>query len=227
MANPSLVDPDQYIGTITFANASLVQANLPQATARPERRGLARGAVGDFVFIDCETYKLLGRIVEVRIPDVERLSLEPSLGEQPTPNPIGRIQLLATVEQTTQKLNRGVKIYPRIGDGVFLARQELFAQLVANTTNSPEDVTLDLGTLDAAGGVSVKVSAEKLFGRHCGILGATGGGKSWTLTSLWGKSNPIRSYGRVRQCSCDRQALHLHDCRRGSADCPLSIQGDD
>lgn len=180
----SLVDPEQYIGTVTFVNAAFIQANLPQATARPERRRLARGAVGDFVFVDCESYKLVGRITEVKIPDGERLSVEPAMGTPPTPNPIGRIQLLATVEQTAQRLQRGLKVHPRVGDGVYLATPELFANLVANTTNRPGDAALELGTLDAAGGVTMKISAETLFGRHCGVLGATGGGKSWTVATL-------------------------------------------
>lgn len=121
MNAPSLVDPDYYIGTITYVGALLVQANLPQATARPERRRLSRGAVGEFVFIDCEQHKLLGRILEVRVPDVERLSLEPSLGTPPDPHPIGRIQLLATIDQAGQRLQRGLKTHPRVGDGIYLA----------------------------------------------------------------------------------------------------------
>jgi hypothetical protein len=98
VAKHSLVDPDRYIGTVTLVAAANLQANMPYATANPERRGLARGVVGDFVFIDCELVKLLGRIVEVRIPDVERLTVEPSLGETPSTHPIGRIQLLASVD---------------------------------------------------------------------------------------------------------------------------------
>lgn len=184
MTPRSLVDPEQYVGTVTYVGAAVVHANLPQATARPERRRLARGAVGDFVFIDCEHIKLLGRIIEVRIPDGERLTVEPALGSPPDPHPIGKIQLLATVEQGAQRLQRGVKVHPRIGDGVYLAAGGLFAELVANTTNKPGDATLELGTLDAAGGVVIKVSAEKIFGRHCGVFGATGGGKSWTIATL-------------------------------------------
>ncbi len=180
----SLVDPDQYIGTITFVSAAAIHANLPHATARPERRGLARGAVGDFVFIDCGLAKLLGRIVEVKIPDSERLTVEPALGDPPEPHPIGRIQLLATIDQVAQKLARGLKVHPRVGDPVHLAAGGIFADLVANTTNEPGDVTLELGTLNAEGGVVIKISAEKLFGRHCGILGATGGGKSWTIATI-------------------------------------------
>jgi hypothetical protein len=184
MTARSLVDPDKYLGTITFVGPAIVHANLPHATARPEIRRLARGAVGDFVFVDCESVKLLGRIIEVRIPDAERLTVEPVLGKPPEPHPIGRIQLLATVEQSAQQIHRGVMIHPRVGDGVFLAASGLFAELVANTTNKPGETTLQLGCLDAADGVSINLSAEKLFGRHCGIFGATGGGKSWTLTTL-------------------------------------------
>lgn len=180
----SLVDPDHYIGTITYVAASIVQANLPQATARPERRRFSRGAVGDFVFIDCEHIKLLGRILEVKIPETERLILEPSLGSLPESHPIGRIQLLATIDQATQRLQRGLKTHPRVGDGVYLASSGLFADLISNTTNEPDDVALEIGTLDAGGGVVIKLSAEKVFGRHCGVLGATGGGKSWTIATL-------------------------------------------
>lgn len=180
----SLSDPDYYVGTVTYVGASVVQANLPQATARPERRRLARGAVGDFVFVDCEQYKLLGRILEVKVPDTERLSLEPALGSPPEPHPIGRIQLVATIDQAAQKLQRGLKIHPRVGDGVYLATGSIFAELVSNTTNEPGDVAIEIGTMDAGGGVTIKLSAEKVFGRHCGILGATGGGKSWTIAAL-------------------------------------------
>jgi DNA helicase HerA-like ATPase len=184
MTARSLVDPDYYVGTVTFVNASTVQANLPQATARPERRRLSRGAVGDFVFIDCEQYKLLGRILEVRIPDAERLMLEPTLGTPPDPNPIGRIQLLATIDQAAQRLQRGLKTHPRVGDGVYLATSEVFGALISNTSTDPNEISLELGTLDAGGGFPIKLSAEKVFGRHCGVMGATGGGKSWTIAAL-------------------------------------------
>lgn len=87
MRLPSPVDPELYLGTVTYVTASQIQVNLPHATARPERRGLSLGAVGDFVFIDCDRVKLLGRVIETRIPDSERLSVEPKLGETAVPIP--------------------------------------------------------------------------------------------------------------------------------------------
>ncbi|MER9295351.1 ATP-binding protein [Mesorhizobium sp. M0621] len=180
----SLVDPDRYVGTITVVGASIAQANLPQATARPERRALARGAVGDFVFIDCESIKLLGRIIEVKLPDNERLSVEPAMGSPPEPHPVGRIQLLASVDQKNQKLVRGLRAHPRIGDAVYLAQPKLFGDLAANSLSGSDQLSIDLGLLSAGGGIHLKLPPEKLFGRHCGVFGATGGGKSWTIAAI-------------------------------------------
>lgn len=185
MAAISPVDPDKYIGTVTLVTASQVQANLPHASAHPERRALARGAVGDFVFVDCERTKLLGRIIEVKIPDGERLTVEPHLGKSLTPNPIGRIQLLATLTDGDTQLSRGVNTYPKIGDGVFLAGAEILAGMIGKSTTRADEINLTIGTIEAGGrGVPVQLPPEKLFGRHCGVFGATGGGKSWTVASL-------------------------------------------
>lgn len=181
----SPVDPDKYIGTVTLVTASQVQANLPYASAHPERRALARGTVGDFVFVDCERIKLLGRIIEVKIPDGERLSVEPHLGKSVMPHPIGRIQLLATLTDGDTQLFRGVNSYPKIGDGVFLAGVEVLAGMIGKSTTQIDEINLTIGTIEAGGrGVSVQLPPEKLFGRHCGVFGATGGGKSWTVASL-------------------------------------------
>ena len=32
--------------------------------------------------------------------------------------------------------------------------------------------------------VACEVSLDSLFGRHCAVLGTTGGGKSWTMAKL-------------------------------------------
>jgi DNA helicase HerA-like ATPase len=184
MATISPVDPDKYIGTVTVVNAAQVQANLPLASAHPERRALSRGAVGDFVFVDCERTKLLGRITEVRIPDTERLSVEPHLGASSTPHPIGRIQLLATASDGDTKLVR---------DGVFLASADVLAQMIGKSATRAGDINIPLGAIEAGSqSVVIDLPPEKLFGRHCGIFGATGGGKSWTIANLIEKIKAAR-----------------------------------
>jgi hypothetical protein len=47
-----------------------------------------------------------------------------------------------------------------------------------------EPVVLNLGAIDGAQESPVAVKPERLFGRHCAILGATGGGKSWTTARI-------------------------------------------
>lgn len=178
------INPDRYMGTVTQATASHVHLNLPNAAAVPERRGLALGAVGDFVFVDCERFQILGRIVETKIPDAERLTVEPTLGKAGITNPIGRVQLLAAVEQRSNRLRRGLPEFPRIGDGVYLAEPSQLATLIRNAVANEEELTLSVGRIDAADGVDVCLPPEKIFGRHCGVFGATGGGKSWTVATL-------------------------------------------
>ena len=180
----SLVDPDRYLGTTTLVSASQIQANMPYATAEPGRRSLARGVVGDFVFVDCELVKLLGRIIEVHIPDSERLSIEPKLGNKPAPHPVGKIQLLASVDQRTNKLTHGLSDHPRIGDSVYVATSDLLGDLFSNALSENDDLTIPIGQLNAGSNSNLRLPPERLFGRHCGIFGATGGGKSWTLASI-------------------------------------------
>lgn len=184
MAVPSLIDEILYIGTVTAVTASTAQANLPYAAARPEVRSMARGAVGDFVFVDCESVKLLGRIAEVRLPDAERLTVEPAMGNRPNANPMGRIQLLASVDQRRKRLVRGLRAHPRVGDPVYLAKADVFGDLAANALANDDQITINLGTLSMGNGVHLKLPPETLFGRHCGVFGATGGGKSWTIAHL-------------------------------------------
>ena len=45
-------------------------------------------------------------------------------------------------------------------------------------------VMLELGTVDVAQESTISIKPERLFGRHCAILGATGGGKSWTTARV-------------------------------------------
>lgn len=184
MERVSLIDPARYLGSVSFVAASTVKANMPFATATAERRAQARGVVGDFVFIDCELVTLLGRIVEVGIPDAERLSIEPKLGKTLDTHPVGRILLFASVDQRQNKVIRGLRVHPKVGDAVYLADASIFGALIANSLGTGDSISLDLGMLDAGKGVPLKLQPEKLFGRHCGIFGATGGGKSWTLATV-------------------------------------------
>jgi hypothetical protein len=81
----------------------------------------------------------------------------------------------------------GVESYPRLGDRVYAAPHKFVADLpsLMQPEGRPEsNVLLRLGSIDAALESAVSIRPEKLFGRHCAILGTTGGGKSWTTARI-------------------------------------------
>lgn len=185
----SLIDPLKRIGTVTRVTASAVELTLPNALAASGRRGLAKGAVGDFVFVDCDRETVLGRITEVGIPDKQRPGLEHQIEQEALVEPNGRVQLLATVSKTTRKVSRGISSQPRVGDGVYLADGSALSASIQDALRGGADegaapLMVNLGTLAGLEDAEISIPPEKLFGRHCGVFGATGGGKSWTVSRL-------------------------------------------
>ncbi|MEO0383192.1 MAG: ATP-binding protein [Pseudomonadota bacterium] len=185
----SLIDPFKRIGTVTRVTASAVELTLPNALAALGRRGLAKGSVGDFVFVDCDRAAILGRVTEVGIPDRQRNVLEHQIETDPTVEPQGRIQLLATVSKTTRKVTRGINTQPRVGDGVYLAEGGALSNSIKDALEGDvkQDggrLLVELGHLSGLDDAALSIPPEKLFGRHCGVFGATGGGKSWTVSRL-------------------------------------------
>ena len=185
----SLIDPSKRIGTVTRVTASAVELTLPNALAALGRRGLAKGSVGEFVFVDCDRSAILGRVTEVGIPDRQRNVLEHQIETDPMVEPQGRVQLLATVSKTTRKVTRGINTQPRVGDGVYLAEGGALSNsikdaLKGDVKGDSAPLLVELGHLSGLDDAALSIPPEKLFGRHCGVFGATGGGKSWTVSRL-------------------------------------------
>lgn len=186
----SPIDPDLYLGTVAQIDASSALINLPMAASGSARRvepgRLLGGAVGDYVCIQCDGRVLLGRITEVRLPERDRAFVEPRIrARTDAPNPIGHVAFLATIELGSLRVSRGVTQYPRLGASVHLAPGYLVA--MAATTDEAEgseQKLLELGHQPGAADAPIRVPPEALLDRHCAIVGATGGGKSWTLARV-------------------------------------------
>jgi hypothetical protein len=84
----------------------------------------------------------------------------------------------------------GIDAYPRLGDRVYAAPIKFVSKiptLMEKDKNDEPIIALSLGSIDVgsdASEYSVSIRPEKLFGRYCAILGATGGGKSWTTAKI-------------------------------------------
>lgn len=196
---PYPFDAERHVGTISNVSPSSVRANLPLAGKAGGKlhHGIrvGGGEVGEFVLIECDELALLGRILEVRLPEKERLSVEEELGKQPEIHPVGTIQLLATLDISRRSVQSGVSRYPRLGSRVYSAHPDYVRWIASegNRLHSGEDVCFEMGSLPDASNAMVSMTPKQLFGRHCAILGATGGGKSWTVARLIEQAMKYRS----------------------------------
>jgi len=182
-------DPDMCIGTVTEVGPTYAKGNLPDA-ATPEAQWHhgyqhRRGDVGDFVLIEVGATAVFGRIVNVRLPERERLTVEPSFGEQKPSHPVGTIQLLSTVILENPKVVGGISRFPRLGSKIYAAHPKLVQWIAEASGKTPDQAAhIQLASLASTANTPLAIPPERIFGRHCAVLGATGGGKSWTVAKL-------------------------------------------
>lgn len=186
-----LLRTELFLGVASFITARSVGVNLTEA-GNPSGSHFSgnrygRGEVGEFVLIEGQQSLILGRINEVRLHDAERRSIQPDFDGSPDLDALGAIQLLGSVAMDDLRVVAGVKCYPRLGDRIYAAPHRFIALLPELMEKGGQDdapVLLVLGHTGQSRNSEVAIKPERLFGRHCAILGATGGGKSWTTARI-------------------------------------------
>jgi len=186
-----LLRPELFLGVASSVTARTVGVNLSEA-GQPSGSHFAggrygRGEVGEFVLIEGQQSLLLGRIAEIHLREPERRSIRRDFIGNSDLDALGQIQLLGCVAMDDLKVTAGVDAYPRLGDRIYAAPHRFIAllpRLMERMEDDGEHVVLNLGAIDVAQDSLVAVKPERLFGRHCAILGATGGGKSWTTARI-------------------------------------------
>ncbi|HEV3111802.1 MAG TPA: DUF87 domain-containing protein [Candidatus Binataceae bacterium] len=169
-------DPGRNIGTVSEVGPSYAKAIVSE-------RGSDSAEVGAFVAIDCGEWVLFGRLTSVESARqvIEHPAYERGLAAQP----MGTIELLTTVALEGASAVRGIARFPHLGSRIYLAPPELLRWVFDCSQAGHSDfepITLNLASL--VDGTEIGLVPERLFGRHCAILGATGTGKSWTLARL-------------------------------------------
>jgi len=188
-----LLRPELFMGVASAITARSIGVNLSEAGqasgAHFSGGRYGRGEVGEFVLIEGQQTLLLGRMTEVRLADRDRRAIGSRVSgtNDHDLDAIGQIQLLGCVAMDDLAVTAGVDAYPRLGDRVYSAPHQFIAllpRLMEKDTQNDNSVLLDLGAVDVAQESTISIKPERLFGRHCAILGATGGGKSWTTARV-------------------------------------------
>ena len=181
------------VGIVSTVTAQGVKVNLAHAGdvsgSFIDGSRYGRGEVGELILIEGQQNIILGRLTEVRLPDRDRSELSQDFHGANQLDAIGYVQLLGSINIERLNIEAGIASYPRLGDRVFSAPSDFLSALpeLMNsgvTTENDSVITLDLGEVAGEMGSNIRITPEKLFGRHCAILGTTGGGKSWTTAKL-------------------------------------------
>lgn len=181
------------VGVVSSVSAQGIKINLAHSGdvsgSYVDGSRYGRGEVGELLLIEGQQSILLGRLTEVRLPDRDRTELTQDFEGSTKLDAIGFVQLLGSINIEHLKIQAGVISYPRLGDRVFSAPTELISALPELVNSGVTDsgstkVTLEIGEVSGETGSKIRVTPEKLFGRHCAILGSTGGGKSWTTAKI-------------------------------------------
>ena len=145
------------------------------------------GLVGSFVIIEGDKFGFLGRITELSLPESERLSLNEKAFQTSDFHPSGKIEILLSFDlYDPLKVKKGLTAYPNIGAKVFVSSGELVQEYMARFGVKNDEISkaIELGNLVSNPETKVKVNLQSIFGRHCAVVGTTGGGKSYTVSKL-------------------------------------------
>jgi hypothetical protein len=167
-------DPAHLFGTVcslTPAQAEIVLTGPAADSAE----------IGDFAIVECGESMLAGRLASLRLRAGGDNGVDPPVAAGSR----AMVELLTTFGMDGRSAGRGIERFPRLGSRVYRAQPPLISWLFERSQAA--DVNRQPLLLNVAAfpdGTEVRLTPERVFGRHCAVLGATGAGKSWTLARL-------------------------------------------
>ena len=200
------------IGTVESVSPAeikvLLDPEAPQTTAL--NNGVPTGfpRINSYVLIPNEAGALVGLIAWL---GVERSAYPKRMGlkdfgliDLPFPlrkmslTPVGTllIEKDRTVGEYVYRLERGVSIFPSVGDQALLPTED---QLHSIIEAQGANLRVKIGTSPLAGDATVSVDPNKLFGRHLAVLGNTGSGKSCSVAGIirWSLESAAKERNRA------------------------------
>ncbi len=178
-----------FLGIVSSVEAQRCLVNLSDAGASSgwhfEAERYGRGEVGEMILVESQDRLFLGRIVAVRLAERDRTTLGTTAAAARDLDAIGEVLFLGALRMDDLRVEVGMPGYPRLGDRCFAAPRELISRLpaLASKAGASSEPVLPFARIGDQG-PPLAVTPTRLFGRHCAIVGATGGGKSYTTARL-------------------------------------------
>ena len=187
-------DHHKFLGYVAEVTPGYIRVQMPSAlhltSFYHQGEVYTGGNVGCFVVVEGSEYGFLGRLFELTLTQVERQAITEQNLQQSEQvfHPVAKVELLALFSvYAPEKIIKTVSRYPVIGAKVFSCSNEQIGHYIS--TFGLHDLNIGLTPFVPLGkltsnGQECQVSLDSLFGRHCAVLGTTGGGKSWTVAKL-------------------------------------------
>lgn len=172
------LDPGRLIGRVTRVEARSFHVS---ATEFPWRDP---PSIGTHVVAQAGTTVALARVTDVWLTERESGAMRRAVSETRDLDaaPTLRAHILGSMLLGCDRVSTSVN-HPHVGGRVFLAHPDVVQAFLAGAMRSlrSEGPEIELGSHE---GVPVALPTPVLLGRHCAVVGATGGGKSWTLATI-------------------------------------------
>ncbi|WP_288880999.1 ATP-binding protein [uncultured Bacteroides sp.] len=186
-------DHKKFLGYVCEVTPNYVRVQVPTSVLLGafylEGSLFKGGVVGSFVTIEGHDYGFLGRIYEVGLPQSEKNEItESKLNSENTIfHPVCKIELLGVFDvYHPERILKTSSRFPTVGAKVFSCSNEQMTAYISKygvRDNDYDVPVVKIGRL-TSNNSACHISLNSVFGRHCAVLGTTGGGKSWTVAKL-------------------------------------------
>ena len=179
-------DNEKFVGYISKVTPYFSTIHFPSSTLLKKfwhyHEELTGGVVGQYVVVEGENYGFLGRIQEIALPEKEQIFLGENSFYNSDFHPQGKLEVLLSFNYYSDKIEKGLDRYPAVGSKVYLCSSELLKNLFLKAKDGEHE--FDIAQLTDHLHTSLPLNPNDLFGRHCAIVGTTGGGKSYTIARI-------------------------------------------
>jgi energy-coupling factor transporter ATP-binding protein EcfA2 len=179
----------RFIGFVTMVSPLQTRVHFPSSVLLKKFFNADNGyhaITGKYIIIEGTGCGFLGKIIEIALPEKERLELTESKFEKEVFHPTGKVEILLCFDNYKLHAKKGLDQLPPVSAKVYLCSDEFLGSLLTGFGNKDgvKSKTIPLASLPENENHKIDISSQALFGRHCAVVGTTGGGKSWTVAKL-------------------------------------------
>ncbi len=180
---------NRFIGFVSMVSPLQTRVHFPSSVLLKKFFNADKGyhaITGKYIIIEGTGVGFLGKITEISLPEKERLELTETKFEKEIFHPTGKVEILLCFDNYKLKAKKGLDQLPPVSAKVYLCSDEFLGSLLTEfgVKDGIKPITIPLASLPDNEKHKIDVSSQALFGRHCAVVGTTGGGKSWTIAKL-------------------------------------------